>query len=152
MLLLAAERAVLGAWISSLRAGLQELESTMPCIATEGNHLYDWAQAVREKANGLEQAISGGATTDLPSWYSGQLLANPEAARTLLTEDRARALVDYFREVERQHAEAMSALGQPRALTRKFAMMTGRLIGDLITLESAIYSLFPHLELDEGAP
>lgn len=120
---------------------VEVLVTTEPALAL----LTDWLPAVREKIDALEAGYRDGTDAGhLRPWSSGEFV---RAVRSdpHLSEETARRLLAEIRRVEDETNAAFEMLAQ-RTESRSLLTLLGNVMGDFISVESALYGRFPALE------
>ena len=136
----------------ALRA-IQVLRESLAALRTlvseheELGGLTDWLPALSAKVDAFSEAIVTGAAPRLPPWHSGEF-ARQVRTESRLTESLARAVLSHLREVEAETNRVVRALARQRPAPEALLRLLGAMAGDVVSIQSALYGRFPHLEAD----
>lgn len=120
---------------------IEVMVATEPALAL----LTDWLPAVHQKINALEAAYRDGTDAGhLRPWSSGEFV-RAVRSHPHFSEETARRLLDEIRRVEHETNATFEMLAESIE-GGPLLTLVGNVMGDFISVESALYGRFPALE------
>lgn len=111
--------------------------------------LMDWLPALNAKVDAFAAAVLTETSPTLTPWPSGEF-AQEMRTESRVTEALARELLAHFAVIQTEANAVIEALAKQRPATEPLLRVLGAVVGDFVSVQSAIYGRFPHLEEGEG--